>query len=63
MAVRVEDGSTSSFKWKMSIPEGMGMARTPRAFIRVDLPHPWQIKRVFAILTLDGVHSSILWRN
>ena len=40
MAVNVVEGSISSLRWNMSMPDGIGIARTPRAFIRVDLPHP-----------------------
>mmetsp|Transcript_11677 Transcript_11677/g.16749 ORF Transcript_11677/g.16749 Transcript_11677/m.16749 type:complete len:182 (+) Transcript_11677:2850-3395(+) len=39
-AVMVSLGSTSSFKWKVSIPPGMGIARAPNAFIKVDFPQP-----------------------
>ena len=36
----VSEGSISSFKWKMSIPSGMGTARAPKAAKNVDFPHP-----------------------
>mmetsp|Transcript_30002 Transcript_30002/g.59592 ORF Transcript_30002/g.59592 Transcript_30002/m.59592 type:complete len:197 (-) Transcript_30002:333-923(-) len=36
----VSDAATSSFRWKMSMPSGMGTARAPKAFKSVLLPLP-----------------------